>query len=318
MKINNGKDFWASLMFIATGVFFVIASRAFPMGTAVRMGPAYFPSVLGGLLVVLGFAILVRAFVSKVHHSIEAFPFRWPMALVGCVLIAIAWASAKLFASDFRPQTPSSMTSDQCLTCHFYIREVDEIVAMKLPKDLRPIKLRAGHSQHWDYRVFTSDQRDKLNALTAKKAKLPLAKSEQDQLDRLSQIEKMQCYRCHERFKKESPGGIDANINIAMKNPMECTECHIALRTAVHPGDGSPLPSAVSCERCHHGELHQKMIFFPLDHGTDADCLRCHPGYTPEELLAAKPAQFSHKSTGQPAAKSQILNSEVRNAKPTN
>lgn len=99
MKINNGKDFWASLMFIATGIFFVIASRAFPMGTAVRMGPAYFPSVLGGLLVVLGFAILVRAFVSKVHHSIEAFPFRWPMALVGCVLIAIAWASAKWFAS---------------------------------------------------------------------------------------------------------------------------------------------------------------------------------------------------------------------------
>jgi putative tricarboxylic transport membrane protein len=99
MKINNGKDFWAGLMFTATGIFFMVASRAFPMGTAVRMGPAYFPTVLGGLLVVLGVAIVVRAFVSKVHHPLEAFPFRWPLALAGCVLIGIAWASAKWFAS---------------------------------------------------------------------------------------------------------------------------------------------------------------------------------------------------------------------------
>jgi hypothetical protein len=99
MKINNGKDFWAGLMFSATGVFFMIASRAFPMGTAVRMGPAYFPTVLGGMLVVLGVTILVRAFVSKVHHSLDVFPFRWPLALAGCVLIGIAWASAKWFAS---------------------------------------------------------------------------------------------------------------------------------------------------------------------------------------------------------------------------
>src|SRR5512140_1628395 len=99
MKINNGKDFWAGLMFSATGVFFMIASRACPMGTAVRMGPAYFPTVLGGILVVLGLAILVRAFVSKVHHTLEVFPFRWPVALAGCLLIGVAWASAKWFAS---------------------------------------------------------------------------------------------------------------------------------------------------------------------------------------------------------------------------
>jgi hypothetical protein len=199
---------------------------------------------------------------------------------------------------DVRPQTPSSVTGDECLRCHPYIQEVDEILKNKLPKDVRPIKLRAAHSQHWDYRIFTSEQRDKLKALMAQKAKLPLSKTDQDQLDRLSQIEKMQCYRCHERFKKDSPGGEDRNVNIAMKNPMECTACHIALRTAIHPGDGSPLPSAVSCESCHHGKLHQKMVFFPVDYGTDNDCLRCHPGYTPEELLAIKPAQFSHKSTG--------------------
>ena len=99
MKINNGKDFWAGLMFAGTGVFFMIASRAFPMGTAVRMGPAYFPTVLGGLLVVLGLAIVLRAFVSKVHHSLNVLTFRWPLALAAAALTAIAWASAKWFAS---------------------------------------------------------------------------------------------------------------------------------------------------------------------------------------------------------------------------
>jgi hypothetical protein len=99
MKINNGKDFWAGIMFTGTGIFFMIASRAFPMGTAVRMGPAYFPTVLGGLLVVLGLAILARAFLSKVHHPLNVFLFRWPVALAAAALIAIAWSSAKWFAS---------------------------------------------------------------------------------------------------------------------------------------------------------------------------------------------------------------------------
>jgi hypothetical protein len=197
---------------------------------------------------------------------------------------------------DIRPPNNSSVSSDECLRCHPYIQEVDEIEQRKLPRNVRSIKLRAAHSQHWDYRIFTPEHRNELNGLARQKAKL--AKEDRDRLDRLSQIEEMQCYRCHERFKKDSPGGVDPNVNIAMKNPMECTACHMALRTAVHPGVASPLPSAVSCERCHHGNLHQKMIFFAVDYTTDADCLRCHPGYTPEELLAVKPGEFNHKSTG--------------------
>jgi len=99
LKIKNGKDFWAGIMFTGTGIFFMIASRAFPMGTAVRMGPAYFPTVLGGMMVVLGLVILLRAFLSKVPHSIHVFPFRWVLALAGCALVAIAWMSAGWFAS---------------------------------------------------------------------------------------------------------------------------------------------------------------------------------------------------------------------------
>jgi hypothetical protein len=198
---------------------------------------------------------------------------------------------------DVRPQKTASAASDDCLSCHFYIWDVDEIDPRKLPQDTRSIALRAAHSQHWDYRTFAAEQRDKMQNLKARKAQSALAKPEQEQLDRLFQIEKMQCSRCHERFKKESPGGIDSNVNIAMKNQMECTGCHIALRTAVHPGDSAPLPTAVSCENCHHGKLHQKMTFFPVDYGTESDCLRCHPKYSTVELRAVKPERFTHKST---------------------
>jgi hypothetical protein len=198
---------------------------------------------------------------------------------------------------DTRPQKPSSMTSDDCLGCHAYIREIDEIEPRKLPKALRPIRLRAAHAQHWDYRTFTAELQDKLKVLISQRTKSPLGKTEQAELDRLSQIEKMQCSRCHERFRKDSPGGVDPNVNIAMKNPMECTSCHVGLRNVIHPGDNAPLPSAVSCERCHHGKLHQKIIFSPVDGGTHSDCLRCHPGYTPDELAKINPAQFVHKTT---------------------
>lgn len=199
---------------------------------------------------------------------------------------------------DIRYQKTSPVTSDECLRCHFYILEVDEIEQRKLPKAVRRITLRAAHSQHWEYRTQTAEQRDELKKLTAAKTQSPLVGAEQDRLDRLSRIEIMQCSRCHERFKKDSPGRIDPNVNIAMKNPMECTSCHIALRNSIHPGSASLLPSAVSCEWCHHGNLHQKMVFFSVDRGTGNDCLSCHPGYTDDELAAVKPNQFNHKSTG--------------------
>ena len=94
MKIKNGKDLWAGLMFVGFGIGFLVASRQYPMGTAVRMGPSYFPSVLGALLAVLGAIVLFRAFVSKIPHSIEVFPFRWVLLVAGGVVGAIAYASA--------------------------------------------------------------------------------------------------------------------------------------------------------------------------------------------------------------------------------
>ena len=65
MRIRAPKDFWAGLMFVAFGLGFVIVARHYAMGTAVRMGPAYFPTVLGGLLALIGLAIFIKSFVTN-------------------------------------------------------------------------------------------------------------------------------------------------------------------------------------------------------------------------------------------------------------
>jgi hypothetical protein len=56
------------------------------MGSAVRMGPAYFPAVLGGLLAVLGGVIFFRAFVSKLTNPVRVFAFR-PSLLIASAVI---------------------------------------------------------------------------------------------------------------------------------------------------------------------------------------------------------------------------------------
>jgi len=91
MKITNGKDFWAGLMFIAFGLAFMFVAQNYAMGNAVRMGPAYFPTVLGGMLAVLGAAVLARAFVSKISNPVAVFPFRYWLVLGGLVLSVIAF-----------------------------------------------------------------------------------------------------------------------------------------------------------------------------------------------------------------------------------
>ena len=91
MKITNGKDFWAGLMFIVFGLAFMVKAQDYAMGTSVRMGPAYFPTVLGGLLAVLGAAVLALAFVSKAENPLKVFPFNLWRLLVGLALGVVAY-----------------------------------------------------------------------------------------------------------------------------------------------------------------------------------------------------------------------------------
>lgn len=60
-KIKSQEDFWAGLMFIGFGLVAVVVARDYPMGSAMRMGPGYFPTWLGVLMMIMGAIISFRS-----------------------------------------------------------------------------------------------------------------------------------------------------------------------------------------------------------------------------------------------------------------
>ena len=53
----KNKDLLAGLMFVVIGVIFWVGAGNYQMGSAARMGPGWFPSVLGGIMTFLGVLI---------------------------------------------------------------------------------------------------------------------------------------------------------------------------------------------------------------------------------------------------------------------
>jgi hypothetical protein len=62
--IRHQKDFWTGIIFLFFGSAAVILGLDYPMGSAGRMGPAYFPTVLGGLLILVGTIGVIRSFLA--------------------------------------------------------------------------------------------------------------------------------------------------------------------------------------------------------------------------------------------------------------
>ena len=60
--IKHQKDFWAGVLYIAFGGTAILIALDYPLGTANRMGPGYFPRGLGFLLIGLGLILLLRSF----------------------------------------------------------------------------------------------------------------------------------------------------------------------------------------------------------------------------------------------------------------
>ena len=82
MQIRDAKDFWSGIMFAAFGVGFVVFARQYDMGTAARMGPAFFPTMLGGLLLLLGAVIAIRGLTAQTKDGrVDRFHFK-PLSFV--------------------------------------------------------------------------------------------------------------------------------------------------------------------------------------------------------------------------------------------
>jgi hypothetical protein len=73
-RIRNPKDFWAGVLFVLVGVGALILGSRYNLGTAARMGPGYFPRILGIMLIVLGGIIAMRGL--RLNGT-PISPFKW-------------------------------------------------------------------------------------------------------------------------------------------------------------------------------------------------------------------------------------------------
>ena len=63
MRIRAPKDFWAGVMFGGFAVVALLAARGYAFGSAGKMGPGYFPLLLGGVLGLLSAILIGRSVV---------------------------------------------------------------------------------------------------------------------------------------------------------------------------------------------------------------------------------------------------------------
>jgi len=77
MKIKSQKDFWSGVMFCIIGVAFAWGATSYSVGTGARMGPGYFPLMLGVLLAILGAVVLFKSLVVQTEDGDRIGGWAW-------------------------------------------------------------------------------------------------------------------------------------------------------------------------------------------------------------------------------------------------
>lgn len=84
--IRSTKDFWTGLIYIFFGSSAVLIASDYGKGTALKMGPAYFPTILGALLLLIGIISLVRSFIQP-GSPIGGFTFKGLLLVIASTLV---------------------------------------------------------------------------------------------------------------------------------------------------------------------------------------------------------------------------------------
>lgn len=77
MRIKSQKDFFAGLMFLAFGIAFAWGATNYTVGEGARMGPGYFPLMLGILLSIIGLFVTFEALVVETEDGEKIGSFAW-------------------------------------------------------------------------------------------------------------------------------------------------------------------------------------------------------------------------------------------------
>ncbi|MBB6310005.1 tripartite tricarboxylate transporter TctB family protein [Xanthobacter tagetidis] len=89
-SIFHEQDIWAGLLFIGFGLVGVAGGWLYPVGTAVDMGPGYFPFGIGIGLLVCGTAIFARGLM-RPGRDVPAWAIR-PLLMIAAAIVCFSWA----------------------------------------------------------------------------------------------------------------------------------------------------------------------------------------------------------------------------------
>jgi len=84
--IRNPKDFWTGVIFMAVGSAAVLLARDYPFGTTFKMGPGYFPAVLGALLALVGLLAVLRG-LWRPGSAIGVFAYREMLLILSATFV---------------------------------------------------------------------------------------------------------------------------------------------------------------------------------------------------------------------------------------
>lgn len=86
----KNKDLLAGLMFIVIGVVFLVGAYNYQMGTAARMGPGYFPRILGATMAALGVVVAAIGLKNQAQWAAtEGIGWSWKPVIILTVAVVL-------------------------------------------------------------------------------------------------------------------------------------------------------------------------------------------------------------------------------------
>ncbi len=115
MRVKNSKDFYTGILFVLFGAAFTWGATKYNMGTAAKMGPGYFPFILGALLIAIGVIVFIRSLVSASDDGhVGHFAVKAAVLMFGSIAaFALLLRTFGLVASIFAIILISSLASSE-------------------------------------------------------------------------------------------------------------------------------------------------------------------------------------------------------------
>jgi len=88
---STRQDLIGGVLSIVFGAFVLDHALGYPMGSALRMGPGFFPAALAGLIIILGIALALRSFKARIAPSQMTIKLR-PLAAIAAAVAVFALA----------------------------------------------------------------------------------------------------------------------------------------------------------------------------------------------------------------------------------